>query len=105
MRSCSPTGDEELIIVRRVVADHQVAVGIKAGRAAAEGLRAVRIGKDVVAVAVALGDGQRRVERHPENEVRKLAQSPADARNGSAVTQQHTGQIAFLAVGRPMRYQ
>lgn len=61
--------DEELIIVRRVVADHQVAVGIKAGRSAAEGLRAVRIRKDVVAVAVALGDGQRRVERHPENEV------------------------------------
>ena len=53
--------DAQLIGVLRVVADHQVKIGVKAGRTAAEGLRAVRVGKDVVAVAVALDDRERRV--------------------------------------------
>ena len=61
--------DTQLIGLLRVVADHQVEIGIKAGRAAAEGLRAVRVGKDVVAVAVTLDDRERRVQRHPVDEV------------------------------------
>ena len=61
--------DAHLIGVLCVVADHQVKIGVKAGRTAAEGLRAVRVGKDVVAVAVALDDRERRVQRHPVDEV------------------------------------
>ena len=85
--------DAQLIGLLRVVADHQVKIGIKAGRAAAEGLRAVRVGKDVVAVAVALDDRERRVQRHPVDEVRELAQPAARRGQIPAVAQDHTGEI------------
>ena len=69
LKVCFADADAHLIGVLCVVADHQVKIGVKAGRTAAEGLRAVRVGKDVVAVAVALDDRERRVQRHPVDEV------------------------------------
>jgi hypothetical protein len=76
--------------------DHQIAVGIKAGRAAPEGLGPVGIRKNVVAVTVALGHGQLRVQRHPVNKVGQLAKSAPAAVNDLSVLQDHTVEVTFL---------
>ena len=66
--------DTELEGLFRVVADHQIPVGIGAGGAAAERLGPVGIRKDIVRVTVPLHYRQRRVESHPENQIGELAQ-------------------------------
>ena len=48
--------NKELISIVGIVADHQIAVGIKAGSAAAEGLCPVGIRENIVAVPVSLDD-------------------------------------------------
>ena len=60
-----------------LVADHQIPMGIGAGSAAAKGLSAVGIGKDIVGMSIPLHHRQRRVESHPENQIGKLTEASA----------------------------
>lgn len=72
--------DGQLVGIRRIISDHQVSVGIKAGGAAAERLGPVGIRKHIIAVAVAFCYGERRVDGHPENQIGKLAETAAAPR-------------------------
>lgn len=94
-------GDVEPERGLRVVADHQVAVGIDACGAAAERLRAAAVGKDVVGMAVAFHDGQGCVERHPEDQVRQLAQPAPDARAERAAKKHDAVEIPLAARRMP----
>ena len=93
--------DPELPGVGGVVAEHQVAVGVKAGGPAAEGLGPVGVREHVVAVAVALQHRQGRVGAHPENQVGELAEPAAHAGLHRAVDQHHAGQVAPPTAGPP----
>jgi hypothetical protein len=81
----------------RPILDLEVEHRPRACGAAAERLSAARIGEDVVAVAPAFYDGQRRVQRHPVEQVRQLAQPPADALRESAVIEHEAVDESALA--------
>lgn len=84
-----PHPQTQLIRPVRVVADHQVPVGIGAGGPAAEGLGPVGIREHVMGVAVALRHRQGRVEGHPENQIGQLAQPAADVPADLSQKQHH----------------
>lgn len=94
-------GDVEPESSLRVVADHQVAVGIDTRGSAAERLRAAAVGKHVIGVAVAFHDGQGRVERHPEDQVRQLAQASPDARTEGSAEEDDAVEIPLAARRTP----
>ena len=94
-------GDVEPESGLRVVADHQVAVGIDTRGSAAERLRAAAVGKYVIGVTVAFHDGQGRVERHPEDQVRQLAQPASDSRTESPAEKNDPVEIPLAACRMP----
>ena len=65
-----PHPKAELKVLLRIVANHQVPVGIGAGGAAAERLGPVGVRKHVVGVTVPLHHRQGCMEHHPEDQVR-----------------------------------
>lgn len=94
--------DEELKGLRRVVAEAVVEVVVEDRRAGAERHLTAKVGEQVeLVVVVLLGDGQRRVEHHPVDEVAELAHPAADSFVGLRIGVDETCAVAACGAGRP----
>jgi hypothetical protein len=85
MQVCLTHADRETIGVPGRIGDLEVERRPGARRAAAERLCPTCVGEHVVTVTPSLDDLERRVQRHPEEEVRHLAEAPAHTRCEASV--------------------
>ena len=77
------------------VANHQIAIIIKTGGTAAEGLGSVRIRKNVIDMAMTFYDCEGGVQGHPIDQVGHLAQPAAGSRIKTTIFQNHTFLISL----------
>ena len=96
-----PHPQPQLVGLGRVVADHEIPVGIGAGGPGAEGLGAVSVGEDIMGVAVALRHREVGVQGHPENEVGELAEAAAHIAADTPQEEHHAGEVAAPRAGLP----
>lgn len=89
----------QLIGIGRIVPQPQVTIRVDTGCAAAERLHTVCVRKNIKAVPVALGNRERRVERHPVNQIGELAQSAADSRMESPTEKHQPRKVSFSRGG------
>ena len=94
-----PHPQAQLIRTVRVIADHEIPVGIGTGGPAAEGLGAVGVREHVMRVAVALCHRQGCVEGHPENQIGQLAQPTANIPANLSQKQHHALLVALSGGG------
>ena len=94
--------DKELIGLAGVVAEAVVEIVAEDRRAGAERHLTAKVGEQVeLVVMMVLGDGQRRVEHHPVDEVAELAHSAADGLAGLRVGDDQPRAVAARGDRRP----